>query len=92
MARRHVAAYGHAKWQCVGVHACVHACVHQCVRTRVHARVEREISFLFTIMLSLSSTLTLYTRAFSNFFHVGLCFLLTREDDVARRGALDSCD
>ena len=33
-ARRHVAVYGHATWQCVGVHKCVRALVHASVCTR----------------------------------------------------------
>ena len=28
--RRHVAAYGHATWQCRGVHSCVYLCVCAC--------------------------------------------------------------
>ena len=60
-ARHHVAAYEHVMWQRVGVHACVYvcACVHVCGK--------REISFLFRITLSLSCSLTLYTRTFSWF-------------------------
>ena len=38
-AHRHVAAYGHATWHCIGIHTCVcvFVCVRACVCARAHA-------------------------------------------------------